>query len=58
MTKTFFTKVKPKAVEGIRRVYESEGAQVYAKMGSDGRATVVAIQPDRQSKKRREPVTA
>lgn len=39
--KKFFTKVSPKAVDGIRRVYEARGAEVHAKIQSDGSAIVV-----------------
>ncbi|MBY0519936.1 MAG: hypothetical protein K2P79_05870 [Sphingomonas sp.] len=39
MSRKFFTKVSPKAVEGIRRAYPQ--AEVRAKMGGDGTATVV-----------------
>lgn len=47
MTKKFFTKVNPKAAQGIRKAYESEGYQVHAKLGSDGLATVVVIKDDK-----------
>ncbi|API58072.1 hypothetical protein BSL82_01150 [Tardibacter chloracetimidivorans] len=46
MTKKFFTKVSPKAVEGIRRVFERDGAEVHAQLQSDGTAIVVVISPD------------
>lgn len=43
MTKKFFVHVSPKAAEGIRRVYTKAGAEVHAKVGADGNATVVVI---------------
>lgn len=50
MTKKFFTKASPKAVEGIRRAYSGTGAVVHAKLQSDGSATVVVQMPDRDGK--------
>ena len=46
MTKKFFTKVSPKAAGGIRRVYESKGYEVRAKIQTDGSVTVVAARND------------
>lgn len=46
MTKKFFVHVSPKAAEGIRRAYTKAGAQVHAKVGDDGNATVVVISKD------------
>ena len=52
MSKKFFTNVSPKAVEGIRRLYESRGAEVHAELQSDGTAIVVVYLPESASKKR------
>lgn len=46
MTKKFFTRVSPRAVEGIRRVYENKGAEVHAKIQADGSSIVVVIMQD------------
>lgn len=46
MSKKFFTKVSPKAAGGIKRVYESEGYEVLAKVSADGSLTVVAVKGD------------
>jgi hypothetical protein len=46
MAKKFFVNVSPKAYEGIRKVYETAGAEVHAKVESGGNLTVVAILPD------------
>lgn len=46
MAKKFFVHVSPKAAEGIRRAYTKAGAEVYAKVGDDGNATVVVVSKD------------
>lgn len=46
MTKTFFTKVSPKAAQGIVRVYESRGYEVHAKPQSNGDFVVVVVKND------------
>ncbi len=52
MTKKFFTKASPKAVQGIRRMYEALGAEVHAKLQNDGTSIVVVIMAnDAQQKK-------
>lgn len=53
MTKKFFTKVSPRAVDGIRRMYEQRGAEVHAKLQNDGTAIVVVTMEDDSSSKRR-----
>jgi hypothetical protein len=52
MTKKFFTKVSPKAVGGIRRLYEAQGAEVHAKLQSDGSAIVVVTMDEKKPEKR------
>lgn len=46
MTKKFFTKVSPKAAQGIVRLYESEGYEVHAKPQSNGDFVVVVLKHD------------
>jgi hypothetical protein len=57
MTKKFFTKVSSQAAGGIRKVYESKGYEVRAKLQSDGSITVVAMKEDQAAhgKKQRMP---
>ncbi|MBT2246180.1 hypothetical protein [Sphingobium sp. BHU LFT2] len=58
MSKKFFTKVSPKAVGGIRRLYEAQGGEVHAKLQSDGSAIVVVTMMDNKDKRRKTPVAA
>ena len=57
MTKKFFTKASPKAAAGIRKLYESQGYEVHAKLQSDGTVTVVAAR-DEATKQRSKHVEA
>lgn len=50
MTKMFFTKVSPKAANGIRRIYEGKGYEVRAKVQGDGTVTVVAMKDESRGK--------
>lgn len=46
MNKQFFTKVSPKAAQGIVRLYEREGYEVHSKPQSDGDFVVVVVKRD------------
>lgn len=52
MKKKFFTKVSPKAVNGIRKVYEARGDVVHAKRDNQGHYTVVVIMDEAQDHSR------
>lgn len=46
MTKKFFTKVSPKAAQGIVRLYEREGYEVHSKPQANGDFVVVVVKHD------------
>lgn len=46
MTKKFFTKVSPKAAQGIVRLYEGEGYEVHSKPQANGDFVVVVVKRD------------
>ncbi|WCP14703.1 hypothetical protein sphantq_03152 [Sphingobium sp. AntQ-1] len=58
MNKKFFTKVSPKAVGGIRRLYEAQGGEVHAKLQGDGLAIVVVTLAESKEKRRKAPIAA